>query len=219
MCSLQVQPLAGPIKWNRPSVTIWSAFQNTVTIIVYSVWCALITNKHVIYLSLAVYVSQIRFIGTVYLKHLQHLCCVQKERKQLASDQMMMNRRRIMSPQNSFKCSAYQLVDQNWHKMQSHAQSTYFARFLGGMPQTPMLCMLIVFHTMTSVVVTLSKVFVHQYYYYPQASNMLLTGIQYAQLYLHIILQFEHWATNLLHLSYIHQIISWFQLASTQLRN
>ena len=34
MCSVQVWPLAGPIKWNRPSVTIWSLFQNPVTIIV-----------------------------------------------------------------------------------------------------------------------------------------------------------------------------------------
>ena len=31
MCSVQVQPLAGPIKWNRPGVTIWSVLQNPVT--------------------------------------------------------------------------------------------------------------------------------------------------------------------------------------------
>ena len=31
MCSVRVWPLAGPIKWNRPSVTIWSVFQNPVT--------------------------------------------------------------------------------------------------------------------------------------------------------------------------------------------
>ena len=30
MCSVQVQPLAGPIKWNRPGVTVWSVFQNPV---------------------------------------------------------------------------------------------------------------------------------------------------------------------------------------------
>ena len=31
MCSVWVQLLAGPIEWNRPSVTIWSIFQNPVT--------------------------------------------------------------------------------------------------------------------------------------------------------------------------------------------
>ena len=29
-----VYPLAGPIKWNRPSATIWSVFQNPVTYII-----------------------------------------------------------------------------------------------------------------------------------------------------------------------------------------
>ena len=41
--------------------------------------------------------------------------------------------------------------------------------------QTPMLCILIVFHTMPFVV-TLSKGLVH-YYYVPQASEILSTGI------------------------------------------
>ena len=31
MCSVQVWPLAGPMKWNRPSVKIWSVFRNLVT--------------------------------------------------------------------------------------------------------------------------------------------------------------------------------------------
>ena len=31
MCSVRVWPVAGPIKWNRPSVTIRSVFQNPVT--------------------------------------------------------------------------------------------------------------------------------------------------------------------------------------------
>ena len=80
----------------------------------------------------------------------------------------------VMSPLNSFKCSVYQLVDQNWHKMQS--QSTYFVKkFLGGTPQTPMLCLLIVFHTMPFAV-TLSYGLIH-YYYMPQASKFLSTGI------------------------------------------
>ena len=33
MCNVRVWELAGPIKWNRPSVTIWSVFQNPVTYI------------------------------------------------------------------------------------------------------------------------------------------------------------------------------------------
>ena len=31
MRSVQVWPLVWPIKWNWPSVTIWSVFQNPVT--------------------------------------------------------------------------------------------------------------------------------------------------------------------------------------------
>ena len=31
MCSVRVWPLAGPIKWKRASVTIWSVYQNPVT--------------------------------------------------------------------------------------------------------------------------------------------------------------------------------------------
>ena len=90
----------------------------------------------------------------------------------------------LVSPLNSFKCSACQLVDQNWYKMQS--QSTYFVKvFWMTFPQTPMLCMLIVFHTMPFVV-TLSKGLVH-YYYMPQASKILSTGLASIPLYKLII--------------------------------
>ena len=59
----------------------------------------------------------------------------------------------------AFKCSAYQLVAQNWYKVQS--QSTYFIKlFWLSCPQTRML---IVFHTMPFAV-TLSKALVHYYY-------------------------------------------------------
>ena len=86
----------------------------------------------------------------------------------------------VVSPLNSFKCSACQLVDQNWHKMQS--QNTYFVKvFWVTFPQTPMLCMLIVFHIMPFVV-KLSKGPVH-YYYMPQASKILSTGIASIPLY------------------------------------
>ena len=54
------------------------------------------------------------------------------------------------------------------------SQSTYSVKiFWVTRPQTPMLCMLIVFHTMTFAV-TLSKDLVH-YYYIPQASTILST--------------------------------------------
>ena len=67
----------------------------------------------------------------------------------------------VVSILNSFKCSAYQLVNQNWHTKQY--QSTYFVKiYLGGMPQTPMLCMLIVFHIMPFAM-TLSIRLVHYY--------------------------------------------------------
>ena len=33
MCSVQVWPLVWPLKWNWPSVTIWSVFQNPLTYI------------------------------------------------------------------------------------------------------------------------------------------------------------------------------------------
>ena len=80
----------------------------------------------------------------------------------------------VGSPLNYFKCSAYQLVDQNWHKMQS--QNTYFVNvFCMACPQTPMLCKLIVVHTM-SFVVTLFKGLIH-YYYMPQASKIFSIGI------------------------------------------
>ena len=73
-----------------------------------------------------------------------------------------------------FKCSAYQLVDQNWHKMQF--QSTYLVKyFRRAHPQTPMFSMLIVFHIMPFAV-TLSKGLIH-YYYMPQVSKILSTGI------------------------------------------
>ena len=86
----------------------------------------------------------------------------------------------LVSPLNSFKCSACQLVDQNWHRIQS--QSTCFVNFFWvTFPQTPMFCMLIVFHTMP-LVVTLSKGLVH-YYYMPQASKILSTGLASIPLY------------------------------------
>ena len=76
----------------------------------------------------------------------------------------------VVSPLNSFICSVYQLVDQIWHKMKS--QCTYYIKcFWVACPQTPMLCMLIVFHTM-QFAVTLSKGLVH-YYYMPQAFKIL----------------------------------------------
>ena len=74
----------------------------------------------------------------------------------------------------SSEFSACQLVNQNWHKMQY--QSTYFVTiFWVARPQTPMLYVLIAFHTM-SFAVTLSKGLIH-YYYMPQASKILSTGI------------------------------------------
>ena len=86
----------------------------------------------------------------------------------------------LVNPLNSFKCSACQLVDQNRHRIQS--QSTCFVNvFWVTFPQTPMLCMLIVFHTIPFVV-KLSKGLVH-YYYMPQASKILSTGIASIPLY------------------------------------
>ena len=83
-------------------------------------------------------------------------------------------KKNVVSSLNSFKCSAYQLVDQKWHKMQF--QSTHFVKiFQVARSQTPMFSMLIVFHTM-SFAVTLSKGLIH-YYYMPQVSKILSTGI------------------------------------------
>ena len=75
----------------------------------------------------------------------------------------------------SFKFSAYQLVDQHWHKYNLRALIIFVKKFWVTRPQTPMLCMLIVFHTM-SFAVALSKGLIH-YYYMPQASKILSTGI------------------------------------------
>ena len=95
-------------------------------------------------------------------------------------------KKNVVSPPNSFKCSVYLLVDQNLHKMQS--QSIYFVKiFLVTCPQTPIICMLTVFHTMPFAV-TLFKGLVH-YYNMPQASKFLSTGIASIPSY---TLQFEH---------------------------
>ena len=83
-------------------------------------------------------------------------------------------KKNVVSPLNSYKCSGYQLANQNWHKMQS--QSTYFVKpFWVACHQTPTLCMFIVFHTIPFAM-ALSKGLVH-YYYMPQVSKILSTGI------------------------------------------
>ena len=83
-------------------------------------------------------------------------------------------KKNVVSLLNSFKCSAYQLVDQNRHKLQS--QSTYSVKiFWAAYPLTPILCMLILFYTMPFAV-TLSKGLV-DYYYMPWASKILSIGI------------------------------------------
>ena len=83
-------------------------------------------------------------------------------------------KKNVVNPLNSYKCSGYQLVNQNWHKMQS--QSTYFVKlFWVACHQTSTFCMFIVFHTMPFAM-ALSKDLVH-YYYMPQASKILSTGI------------------------------------------
>ena len=86
----------------------------------------------------------------------------------------MLVKKNVVSPLNYFKYSAYQLVDQNWHKR--NLRTPIFVKlFWVAHSQTPMLCMLIVFHTV-SFAVTLSKGLIH-YYYMPQASKFLSTGM------------------------------------------
>ena len=101
----------------------------------------------------------------------------------------------VVSPLNSFKCSAYQLVDQNWHKMQS--QNTYFVNiFCVARPQTPMLCKLIVVHTMPFSV-TSFKGLIHYYVLYATGfHNFLNRNSQYTSY------KFIIQALNLQQLSY-----------------
>ena len=89
----------------------------------------------------------------------------------------MLVKKNVVSPLNYFKYSASR---SKLAQMQS--QSTYFVKFFWvAHSQTPMLCMLIVFHTV-SFAVTSSKGLVH-YYYMPQASKFLSTSIASAPLY------------------------------------
>ena len=86
-------------------------------------------------------------------------------------------KKNVVSPLNSFKCSA---------SRSKLAQNAYLEHIFckncpGGTPRTPILCMLIVFHTM-QFAETSSKSLVH-YYYMPKASKILSTGIASIPLY------------------------------------
>ena len=54
----------------------------------------------------------------------------------------------IMSLLNSYKCEAYQLVDQSKLAQNAFSELLFCKNVLGETPQTPILCLLIVFHTM-----------------------------------------------------------------------
>ena len=83
----------------------------------------------------------------------------------------MLVKKNVVSPLNYFK---YSVSRSKLAQMQS--QSTYFVKLFWVVhSQTPMLYILIVFHTV-SFAVTLSKGLV-LYYYMPQASKFLSTGI------------------------------------------
>ena len=89
----------------------------------------------------------------------------------LDSSNAMPVKKNVVNPLNSFKC----LASRSKLAQNAILEHLFCKNCPGGIPQTPMLCMLIVFDTM-QFAETSSKGLVH-YYYMPQASKILSTGI------------------------------------------